>query len=120
MIDFNTIKNVAISVSGPVGHLAAKAGEEITNKENFSQNGKQNSGHKTVIIQQQTEPPVIQYGIYLLMVGIAVYLHYKCNNGIGAGIFPAIFCPSCYLVIYFVTSSSCPSAIMAKYKPVGQ
>lgn len=88
-----------LKVSGPAGYLASSAMNKIEKKEGFDEK-------KSVITE------ISNLLIYLALAFLSGYLHYKChNNSFAIGIIPAILCPSCYLLVFFLTKSSCPSEI---------
>jgi len=105
---FSDIAKKALSMTGPMGLLAAKASDKL--KEGF-QNGQYQNDQQTIKLKSETSP--ITYLVWALMIGVSVYLHFKCNeDSFDIGVIPAILCPSCYLLFYFGgTKNSCPSEI---------
>lgn len=105
-MSFLDIAKKAASMSGIAGAVAVDIANKFSTKENF-----QEGSNSTESTSQITNP--LNIIIFVALACIAVYLHYNCHNkNIGVGIIPAIFCPSCYILIFFLTKSCCPSEIL--------
>lgn len=89
--------DVAVSLTGPLGYVASKMTENKST-EHFEQESEQDM--------------LINFIIWGFLAFVAIYFHYKCNNGIKEGVIPAFFCPICYIIFYLLTKKDCLSAKM--------